>query len=249
MIKRLFIDIETSPNLCYTWQIGYKVNINHENIVHERKIICVSWKWEHEKKIHAMEWESGCDKKVTRKIVDLFNEAAEVVAHNGNYFDIPYVNTRAIKHGYMIPSPFAKVDTCQIARRNFMFNSNRLDYLARFLFNDKKIDNGGFESWVKILNGCKKSLKKMVDYNKKDVVLLEKVYHKLKSYDAVRSHYGVTESRERWTCPQCGSEKVKKNKFKVTKGGLVRHEMKCNECGRYYDLTEAVFKNYAVAKA
>ena len=30
--KRLFFDIETSPNIVFSWNIGYNLNISYENI-------------------------------------------------------------------------------------------------------------------------------------------------------------------------------------------------------------------------
>jgi hypothetical protein len=53
-IKRLFFDIETSPNIGYFWRAGYKLNIGHENIIEERKIICISYKSGSIKKIHRL---------------------------------------------------------------------------------------------------------------------------------------------------------------------------------------------------
>ena len=41
-IKRLFFDIETSPNIGYFWRAGYKLNIGADNIIEERKIICIT---------------------------------------------------------------------------------------------------------------------------------------------------------------------------------------------------------------
>ena len=32
-IKRLFWDIETSPNVVLSWRIGYKINLDHDNIL------------------------------------------------------------------------------------------------------------------------------------------------------------------------------------------------------------------------
>src|SRR6056297_181468 len=44
--KRLYFDIETSPNVTLTWRTGYKLNIPHDNIMEERAIICICYKWE-----------------------------------------------------------------------------------------------------------------------------------------------------------------------------------------------------------
>ena len=48
--KRLFFDIETSFNIGFFWRAGYKQVITPEQIIHERKVICVSYKLEYEDK-------------------------------------------------------------------------------------------------------------------------------------------------------------------------------------------------------
>lgn len=53
-IKRLFFDIETSPNIGYFWRTGYNLSITPDCIINERKIICISYKWETEDKIYSL---------------------------------------------------------------------------------------------------------------------------------------------------------------------------------------------------
>lgn len=56
-LRRLFWDIETSPNVVLSFRIGYNLNLGHHSIVRERAIICICWKWEGEKKIHSLQWD------------------------------------------------------------------------------------------------------------------------------------------------------------------------------------------------
>ena len=42
-IKRLFFDIETSPNIVFAWRIGYNLSLQTHDIIEERKIICISY--------------------------------------------------------------------------------------------------------------------------------------------------------------------------------------------------------------
>ena len=39
--KILFFDIETSFNICWSWSIGRKISLSDDNILEERKIICI----------------------------------------------------------------------------------------------------------------------------------------------------------------------------------------------------------------
>ncbi len=56
MRKRLFYDIETSFNVGVFWRTGYNLTINPGDIIHERAIICICYKWEGEDEIHSLTW-------------------------------------------------------------------------------------------------------------------------------------------------------------------------------------------------
>ena len=68
--KRLFYDIETSPNIGLFWSASWKANIPHDNIIKERAVICVCYKWERQKTVHAIKWdESQCDKSLLEELM------------------------------------------------------------------------------------------------------------------------------------------------------------------------------------
>lgn len=97
--KRLFFDIETSPNIVTSWRIGYNLNISPDNIIHERAIICVCWKWEGEDEVHSLTWDKNQnDKQLLKKFIKVLNSADEIIGHNGDRFDIKWLRTRCIFH-------------------------------------------------------------------------------------------------------------------------------------------------------
>jgi len=53
--KRLFFDIETSPNVGFFWSAGYKLNVTADSIIQERAIICICYKWEDEKEVYHLQ--------------------------------------------------------------------------------------------------------------------------------------------------------------------------------------------------
>ena len=70
--KRLFFDIETSPNIGLFWEAGYKKNIDHSNIIKERAIICICYKWEDSKEVGFLTWDSKqSDKKMLQNFIKL----------------------------------------------------------------------------------------------------------------------------------------------------------------------------------
>jgi len=242
-IKRMIWDSETAPNLGYFWRPGYKVRIDPDNIVKERAIICICYKWVGEKKVHSLQWNNGDDKKMIYDFLQVAKEADEMVAHNGDRFDITWFKGRCAYHGFDPIPEFKTVDTLQISRRNFNFNSHRLDYIAKHLLGLGKLDTS-FGLWKDVCSGNKKALRKMVSYCKNDVVILEKVWDRIKSFYKPKSHVGVLKGFDRWTCPHEGSKKVHKDKTRVTSSGMLRHQMVCRECGRYFTIPNAVYNKY-----
>jgi len=80
--KRLFFDIETSYNIVSSWNVGYELNISPDNIIKERAIICICYKWEDESKIHELHWDKGDDKQMLIKYSNIINGADEIIGHN-----------------------------------------------------------------------------------------------------------------------------------------------------------------------
>jgi len=246
-IKRLFWDIETSPNVVLSWRCGYKLTIQPHQIVKERAIICICYKWEGTKKVHSLQWDNGDDADMLGEFCRVLDEADELVAHNGDKFDLRWFNGRCLIHGLPPVQPVKTVDTLKIARKHFYLNSNRLDYLGKLLCGNGKTHTD-FDMWYKIaLENDEASLKKMVRYCKNDVTLLEKVWEKLRDYGTPITHAAVKESgdnRDRWKCAHCASSNVKKSKTRVTAAGTVQHQMQCTDCGRYYSIPNKAFDWY-----
>lgn len=248
VLKRLFLDLETSPLEVYTWRIGYKIQLSHDNIKRERFIICAGYKWEHEKLAKSIVWDMQMnDRKLLEELIPIVNSADEVVMHNGDRFDLPWIKTRCIFHGLPMYPEYKTIDTLAWAKRNFLFNSNRLDYIAKFLGAEGKLKTE-FSLWKKIYgDNDRVALAYMAKYCRKDITELEIVYHKLAAYVNPKSHVGVMGGREKWSCPHCGSEAVFANGVRVTAVGTVQHRMKCNKCHRYYRINDAAFNQYSLA--
>lgn len=179
---KLFFDIEVSPNIVLAWRAGYDLNINHDDIIQERAIICVCYKWEHEDVVHSLEWDNGDDRQLLEEFSKIIDSADEVVGQNSDRFDIKWLRTRCLFHRIPISPKFYSIDTLKFAKAGFNFNSNKLDYMGKFLGLGEKIHTD-LDLWKRILlYNDKQSLKDMVTYCKQDVNLLEKVYNELKLY-------------------------------------------------------------------
>jgi hypothetical protein len=255
-VRRVFWDIETSPNIGFFWRPGWKITIDPDNIIQERAVICICWKWEGQKKVHSLKWNrqkphGGDDRKMIQEFVNVIEQADEMVAHNGDKFDMSWYNGRHLVHG-LEPIPKSKtVDTYKMAARNFNLNSYKLDYLAKILLGEGKIHTD-YSMWKKIvLNNDESEMKKMIKYCKKDVALLERVWNRLRDYSESSTHAAVNASgnvRDRWKCQHCGSDNVKTSKRCVTAKGMLRWQMRCHACGRYYTVADLVHRWYKEAK-
>jgi DNA polymerase elongation subunit (family B) len=234
-LKRLIFDCEVSPNIGFFWNPGHKINISYENIIKERAIICICYKWQGDKKTHSLQWDSKQDdKKMLKEFIKVANTADELVGHNGDKFDLAWIRTRCLYHKIdMFPS-YTTVDTLKVARGKFRFNSNRLDYIGKFLGIGQKLHTG-FDLWKNIaLNDCERSMNKMVKYCKQDVNLLEKIFIELQNHIPVKTHAGVLQGKKKRSCPRCGSDRVKVNLTKVSAAGIVKKQLQCKNCGGHH---------------
>lgn len=180
--KILLLDIETAPMRAYVWQL-YKVNISNDQIISDSFILSWAAKWLFDDQIYSdvitfASVKRGYDKPILRKIWNMVNEADVLIAHNGDQFDIPMLNTRFIINGLGRPMPYQSIDTLKVVNRQkqFRFGSNRLDFINRQLGLDRKIKTGGFDLWKRCMDGDKEALNDMVEYNRQDVSILEELY-------------------------------------------------------------------------
>ena len=233
--RRLFFDIEVSPNIGLFWEAGYKKNIEYNNIIKERAIICICWKWEDDKEVQFAHWDRNqSDKALLEKFIKVANQSDELIGHNGDRFDLAWIRTRCLFHKIEIFPDYKTIDTLKISRSKFKFNSNRLNYIAGFLGIGQKIKTD-YNLWKEIvLHKDKKSLEKMVKYCQKDVKLLEDVYKKLASHITPKTHYGVIFGQDRGSCPECGSDELRITRRLVTASGLKKVQYRCATCGKYH---------------
>lgn len=246
--KRLFFDIETSPNIGFFWQAGYKLNVPYSNIIKERAIICICYKWAGDKKVYSLNWDSSQDdKEMLEQFMVIANSADELVGHNGDKFDLPWIRTRCLYHGIPCFPSYNTIDTLKSARSKFRFNSNRLDYIAKYLGFGGKTDTG-FDLWKNIvLHSDKKALKKMVDYCKNDVVILEKVYNHIANYIPHKTHYGAL-AGNKYSCPECATDNLTVSKRRYTAAGILKIQLVCGDCGKYHTVSKTVYDNILLNK-
>jgi len=239
-------DIETTHNLAAIFRL-FEDYTSHENIIQERYVVCAAWKVLGEKSVHAVSTldnpklyakDPHNDKHVIETLHKVLSEADAIVAHNGDQYDIKFAEGRMLAHGLSPLPPIPSIDTLKVAKSRLLLNSNKLDYLARYLGFGKKISTKN-ELWLRVLQGDKSAIREMVKYNKHDVVLLEKVFMKLRPYAANyinRQLFGHSDG-----CPRCGSRHVQsRGTHKAISRTYLRFQ--CQDCGGWFKSTKAVDK-------
>lgn len=205
----LLFDIETAPMRVYTWGL-FKQNIGINQIEQDWYVLCWAAKWLDKKGVISdalVDYDgyisgNDCEYYVVESLWQLLDEADIVVAHNGVNFDVKKMNAKFLEYGLPSPSHYRVVDTLRIARENFGFSSNKLDYIAQKFGHSGK-DKTDFDLWLGCMNGVKSAWKKMVKYCKNDVKVLENVYNELKPWDKRHPQVLFTDKS---TCNVCGSD-------------------------------------------
>lgn len=233
--KVLFFDIETAPILGYVWGL-WENNVALNQIHKDWHLLSWSAKWQGESKVmyqdqrHAKRIDD--DKELLRGLWKLLDEADVIVTQNGKAFDQPKVNARFIAHGFKPPSHAKHIDTLQLAKKNFAFTSNKLEYLTDKLCTKyKKLKTTkfpGFELWRQCLAGNPKAWNEMQRYNKRDVLALEELYEKLSPWDTTNV---LGQFQDIPAC-SCGSTKFQKRGYHVTVTGKFQ-KYQCQACGAW----------------
>lgn len=233
-MRTLIYDIETSPNLGYVWGKWQQDVIEYKEEWH---ILCFAYKWLGQPNTHVIalpdfpryKTDPTNDFEVVRTLHELFSEADVVVAHNGNSFDQKKAQARMLVHGMSPPEPYKQIDTKLVARRYFNFNSNKLDDLGIALGEGQKLETGGFTTWLGCMAGEKKSWAKMKKYNKQDVVLLEKIYLRMRPW--IQNHPGANVVDEKIEgCPKCGKGPLISRGYAHTNTSVYQR-FRCSNCG------------------
>lgn len=240
--KMLIMDIENSPNSAYIWSLYQEVT-SSDFINSPWYMLCWAAKWLGEKKIYSnslidypKEYKNDPENDlfILKELWKLLDECDIVIGHNMKGFDVRKSNARFIMNGMKPPSPYKIVDTLLVSRQNFMFTSNKLNDLSKYLGLGEKINTGGFDLWKQCMSGNKTAWRKMVKYCKQDIVLTEKVYQKLLPYIQNHPNIGVYTGVESSTaCPKCGSENIVKQGFAYT--NVYKYQQySCKDCGGWH---------------
>lgn len=247
----LVIDIETTPNLAWTWG-HYQQNIIDIEKYWWMLSFAYAWYDLTTDKIREVGFvglnedpefysDSDNDRFVVDRMWSLLDQADIVIGQNSKSFDVKKFNARAIIHGYTPPSPYQQIDTKRAASEVGQFGSNSLKHLARQLGIALKEENRGFPMWREAMAGEDVAWAEMEHYNKADIVATAQLYSRLRPWMSGANHpnLGLYIASEGMVCTRCGN---KEKEFggqgfqyrgnRVTNASLYK-SVRCNKCGGY----------------
>lgn len=229
-MKRLVIDIETMPNLAYTFSTR-NAYLTPAHIQVPVRMACFAAKWVGKREVlFASEYHDGVD-AMREMAHELLDEADAVIHYNGKRFDIPHLNREFAVGGYDPPSPYKQIDLYLVARRQFRFATSNLDEVAKELGLGRKVEHEGFALWLKCMAGDEAAWARMRKYNIGDTRLTEKVYDRMLPWIQGHPHWGLHSADPSVArCQRCGSTKLHKRGRAYTPLGIYQ-QFQCQGCG------------------
>lgn len=229
-MKLLLLDIESAPHTAFVWGM-WQQNVAVSQLKQHGRTLCWAAKWLGDKTISFRDERTGREKMVG-EIHRLLSEADAVVTYNGMSFDIPMLNNEFVQQGLPPVPPNKHIDLYRTARSQFRLASNKLEHVAQYLGLGRKTEHKGFALWLGCLAGNRADWKTMKEYNMNDVVLLEKVYLKLRAW--IKNHPDVAQENVTSHCGSCGSENVQHRGYRRTKVAKIER-LACQDCGSWTD--------------
>jgi uncharacterized protein YprB with RNaseH-like and TPR domain len=169
-----YLDIEASNlkanfGVCFSWCIKEQGTDNIESA-----------------RVTRSEMRNGVlDKRVIQELVDALKKYTVIYTYYGTRFDIPFVRTRAMMHGIEFP-PRGEIlhrDLYYLVRSKLQLNRNRLEVACGVLGIEGKT-HIRWDKWISAMTGDKESLEYIVEHNKYDVIILEKLHERMAPYES-----------------------------------------------------------------
>jgi len=228
--KILLYDLEVSRDIVEGY--GNKWEFKVVKTIRHQELMCFAYKWLGQRKVHYV---SRHDFKTYGEFVEalwhILDEADIAIAHNANKFDNKMANRYFIQSGFGPVSTYKSIDTLQVARSTFKFQSNSLQDLCEYLGlgSKRKITYADLEEDFMSEKPNPKTERLMREYNIQDVVLLEKLYMTLRPY--IKNHPNMGDILQGiGLCPKCGSPDLRVYGTAPRANGRVQTYI-CNVCG------------------
>lgn len=236
-MRILLFDCETAPHLSHVWGL-WQQNVGLPQLLESGYTLCWAAKWVGEREMHFASVHKDGKKRMIAKLHKLMSEADAVCTYNGNKFDIPTINKDFLLQGLSPPPPSKSIDLLRVVKSRFRFPSNKLDYVCQALDLGGKVKHSGHELWIKCMAGDEAAWREMERYNKRDVVILEKLYWRIKPWIKNHPNHGL-HADDPQVCPKCGHGTYQRRGVEHT-ATCVYQRFQCCGCGGWFRSTRNI---------
>ena len=201
-------------------------------------ILCIGWKFYGEKTVYVPSIIDGSngdmldDRALVKQFIEAYESCDYHVTWYGDRFDFPMVCSKAFKHDLPPIRPKHSLDLWKAVRYRFKAHSNRLavwQQICKAKDSKTAID---FDAWLRAAHGDKNALAEVRHHCKKDVLVLEQVFRKLRPWLDNEPSRGLF-TGDHDACPSCGSKHVTRQGFKVARTRKYQ-QLKCQSCGHWF---------------
>lgn len=180
------------------------------------------------------------EKQLLKAVSERLLDCDVWLTHYGTWFDIPFVNSRLLYHGLpTLPANHSHIDTWKISRNRLKLRNNRLATIQEFLQLPDEKNSIRPEQWLRALGGHKPSMDYIVDHCRRDVLVLEQAYERLKPLVLDHPNRGLVDGRG--GCGICGAQALQKRGFHLTRTRKYQR-FQCGKCGGWSKSTQPVAK-------
>lgn len=165
------------------------------------------------------------------------------LTHYGTWYDLVFINSRLLYHDLpVLPPNYPHVDTWKVSRNRLKLRNNRLATIQEFLKLPSEKNAIKPEQWIRALGGHSPSMNYIVDHNRRDVLVLEEAYNKLRPLIIDHPNKGLLDGRG--GCTVCGSTKLHRRGWHVTRTRKYPR-YQCQDCGSWSKGTKPIKSDLA----
>jgi hypothetical protein len=230
-VKILALDIETTPMTTYTWGL-WNQNIGINQVEVPSSVMCFAARWVDEPKnrIHFYSEFDYPHDDMIEAAWELVDEADALLTWNGISFDEKHLNREFLLADLGPPSPVQSIDLMAQVKRQFRFDSNKLDWVSQQLGVGQKVGHAGFQLWLDCMANDPTAWRKMETYNKQDVHLLVDLFARLSPWLRLPNQ-NLFEFLSGCPTPFCKGTPQKRG-FRTNQTGTFQRYF-CPECRRW----------------
>lgn len=180
------------------------------------------------------------EKRLLREVSAVLLTADVWLTHYGTWYDVPFVNSRLLYHRLpVLPPNFAHIDTWKVSRNRLKLRNNRLATISEHLGTEDEKNAIKPEQWIRALGGHQASMRYIVEHCRRDVLVLEEAYLRLRPLVLDHPSRGLVDGRG--GCGVCGAQGLHKRGFHITRTRKYQR-YQCQSCGAWSKGTKPLVK-------